>query len=257
MLECKNLSVRYGRNTVLSEVSLKAEAGSVTVILGPNGSGKTTLLRTLSGVQEKYTGTLFADGNEMKSLVPSERARRISLLPQFLPRPSVTVEELAACGRYPYLKPFGKMTEEDRKQVEKALNETGLTDRRERMVCHLSGGERQLAYTAMLLAQDTDNVLFDEPTASLDTAYRQQTVERIRKLRADGKCVILSLHDLTDAIALADRILVLQKGRTVFTGNTETFIENGVPERVFGMKCHVFHEGEKDYRIFIPLEKEK
>ncbi len=254
MLECKKLSVSYGKQRILHEVDFKADNGTVTVVLGKNGSGKTTFLRTLAGVQETYRGSITVDGNELTVLPAKKRAEMISILPQFLPRPAITVEELALCGRYPYRTAFSNPTEEDRKIVEKAMTEAGVADKRARMVCHLSGGERQLAYTAMLLSQNTENVLFDEPTASLDTGYRKKTLELIRTLRAQGKCVVLSIHDLTDAIAVADRILVFDKGKAVFNGTPDDFIASGVPEERFGMHCHRFTEDGRSYRVFIPAE---
>lgn len=255
MIECKKLSVNYGKKTILHEVDLCAEDGTVTVLLGKNGSGKTTLLRTVSGVWEKYRGSILLDGAELSEISKKTRAGIVSILPQFLPRPAITVEELVSCGRYPFRKAFAAASEEDRIAVEDSLQKTGMADKRNRMVCHLSGGERQLSYTAMLLAQDTKNVLFDEPTASLDTGYRQQTMELVRTLKESGKCVILSLHDLTDAVSIADRILVLDHGASVFSGTAEEFIGSGVPEKVFGMQCHRFSEGKREFRVFIPCEK--
>ena len=167
MLRAQQISLRLGSKTILKQVDFQAEAGQITVLLGRNGSGKTSLLRCLAMTQTRWHGQVTLDGCSLRSLTPQERSRRIALLPQVLPRPPITVRTLTSYGRQPYLGWGGQLSAADEQKVQRAMEQAEIAAHAEDLVCHCSGGERQLAYFAMLLAQDTPVVLLDEPTASL------------------------------------------------------------------------------------------
>lgn len=235
MIECQNVSVRYAKTVVLQEISFTALPAQITVILGKNGSGKSTLLRAICGAVP-YTGTVLADGEDLRQLRAGARARRVSLMPQLLPAPDVTVRELVSFGRQPYTGIGGILSRTDKEKVEDVLQKTGLLPLAQRPVTHLSGGERQKAYFAMLLAADTPHLLLDEPAAHLDAEYTGALCRFLQAERARGKTVLAVLHDVNRALSLADRLLVLSGGRAVFDGTPADFAGSSLPADLFGLE---------------------
>lgn len=233
MISFKNVSVRAGNALLVKNVSFDAADGELTFLLGENGSGKTTLLRAACGTLP-YRGSVLLDGAECRTLRPRERACRVSHMLQRLPAADMTVEELVCQGRTPRLGPFGRMSEEDRVFCRELLRRLELEALAERSVRLLSGGEARRACFAMLLAQDTKNVLLDEPAAHLDARHVQELLSFLRVLRDEGKCVVCVLHDHTAALRAADRIRVLREGALFFGGTPEEFLEEKIPERCFG-----------------------
>lgn len=233
MIRC-SLSLKKGSRQILFPLEFSAPAGAVTVVLGKNGSGKSSLLRSLAGVEPACSGKVWIQDQELSRLPAAQRARLVCRMPQRLPCPGVTVEELAAFGRQPYTGLSGRLSPRDRKIVEQALSDTGLAPLRRQRVDTLSGGQRQLAFFAMLLAQQTPALLLDEPGASLDAHCRRLLYRLLDRLRPDH-AVVLVLHDLTDAMTLADRVAVLDQGRLVFQGSPQQFLSQGLPQSVFGL----------------------
>ena len=163
MLSFHQVCAGYGKTLVLDRIDFTLAPHAMTAVVGRNGSGKSTLV---SCVNRKlpYTGEISFSGRSLASMTPREQAKRIAILPQTLPSPAVTVEELAAFGRSPYLD-FGKrLSPKDKQLVREALETVGIAGLRHKLLTELSGGERQKAYLAMMLAQDTDVLLLDEPT---------------------------------------------------------------------------------------------
>ncbi len=256
MLEARKVTLRLGRKLILDQVDFQAQAGQITALLGRNGSGKTSLLRCLAGTQERCGGQILLDGAPVREMRAAARARHISLLPQVLPRPPIAVEQMVSFGRQPYLGPGGRLSERDRALVRVAMERAGILSHRADLVCHLSGGERQLACLALLLAQDTPAVLLDEPTASLDAEYRRRVYDLLRQMRTAGKTVVVVLHDLSDAVELADSLCVLDSGKNCFAGDPRSFLSGDVPERIFGLTPKAVTDGEGGrYTIFRPAEK--
>ena len=150
--------------------------------------------------------------------------------------PRVTVWELVAFGRSPYLSLTGKCTDEDKRAVENALALTGMTAFSDRLVDSLSGGERQKAFLAMALAQETPLLVLDEPTAQLDAAARLEFCALLKTLYAKtGRCFLLVMHELPEALCLADRLAVLHDGTLAFTGTPQAAVEQGIPQSCFGI----------------------
>lgn len=207
-----NFEAGYGNKAAIRVDALEIRTGEIMGILGRNGSGKSTLLRALVGILS-YRGEALADGKEIKSLSHRERARKIAYLPQQLSLPRMDIQTLAAHGRFARMS-FSKVQgEADRAAVKKALEETGLWEERGRCVADLSGGERQRAYLAMVLAQDADYLLLDEPGASLDIAHQIETMDLLRRLADRGKGIVITSHDLPQAAACSDRICLIENGK--------------------------------------------
>ncbi|MEW2223330.1 ABC transporter ATP-binding protein [Streptomyces sp. NPDC006990] len=241
-LSATDVTVAYDGVDVVHDASLTLHPGVVTVLVGPNGSGKSTLLRTLARLQRPRSATLTLDG-ETDGLALSPRAfsRRVTLLTQGRPTPSgLTVRDVVEFGRYPYRGRWGKADPDGRAAVDRALALTGLADLSERGAEHLSGGQLQRVWLASCLAQDTGLLLLDEPTTYLDLRYQVELLDLVRDLADEhGAAVGAVLHDLDQAAAVADRIVLLDAGRIVADGVPEDVL---TPQRLtdtYGIRIDV------------------
>lgn len=235
MLEIRNLTAGYPGHPVLSHVTLTIPRGMVTVLAGPNGCGKSTLLKALAGVLPAQ-GEITLEGQPLHSLSSRERAQKIAFLPQNRPVPEITVGRLVLHGRFPYLSYPRRYRREDREAADRAMERMGIAELADRSVSGLSGGQRQKAYIAMALAQDTPVVLLDEPNAFLDIAHQMQLMAQARTLADSGKTVVLVLHDLTMALEHADRLVVMEDGRVICQGEAEKVFASGCLGTVFGVE---------------------
>jgi iron complex transport system ATP-binding protein len=236
MLEIKNLSVRFGKRQVLSDVSFALRPHRLTVLVGRNGAGKSTLFSCVNQ-QIPYTGTITEGEKNLALTDPRERAKSIAILPQSLPLPHITGREMAALGRNPYLDFTGRLTDRDKQAVENALRDADALELSERYVDTLSGGEKQRIALALILAQNTPIALLDEPTAHMDLGYEAAFLDLLQKLKTQRKkTFLLILHDLNLAAEYADDLIVLDGGRLAFAGSREQCLEQEILEKTFGLK---------------------
>ena len=247
MLDCRNITVKYHKtHTVLQDISFCAKSGEITAVLGANGSGKSTLLRALMN-EIPYTGSVTANGNALAETSHAKRALQISMLPQHLPAPALTVWETVALGRTPHTTHPGA---EDRRIVDAALAELEIGHLRDRRTDLLSGGERQKVFLALMLAQNTPVLLLDEPTTYMDISFTERFFNVLRAERDKGKTILLVMHDLTDAFAVADSLLILQNGGIAFSGTPDEALAQSIPERIFGVQRYTAQRGEKTAYFF-------
>ena len=237
MLNIQNLSAGYPGNPVLTGASLTLAKGSVTVITGPNGCGKSTLLKALAGILPA-TGSASLDGMELLGLDRRELAKKIAFLPQNRPVPEISVQNLVLHGRFPYLSYPRRYRREDHAIARDAMEKMGVLDLADRSLSTLSGGQRQKVYIAMALAQNTPVVLLDEPNSFLDIAHQLQLMNQSRTLAAEGKTVVLVLHDLAMALEWADSLAVFSVGRCLFQGIPEKTFLSGSLEAAFDIQVH-------------------
>ncbi|MFR9727910.1 ABC transporter ATP-binding protein [Saccharopolyspora sp. MS10] len=220
-VRAREIDVAYGRDVVVRAASISLEAGAVTALIGPNGSGKSTLLRALARLHPPASGEVsFADGADLRALSGRDLARRITLLSQQRTAPGgLSVRELVEFGRHPHRSRWGARDPGGPAAVLRAMELTGLTPIADRPVRSLSGGQAQRVWLASCLAQDTELLLLDEPTTFLDLRYQVEILDVIRDL-ADrhGVGVGVVLHDLDQAAAVADRVLLLESGRITAAG---------------------------------------
>lgn len=234
MIQFQAVCAGYGGRKAVKGVSFTIPAGKVTALTGPNGCGKTTLLKTACGLIKPISGQVLLDGRQVGGYRRRELARRLAMLPQTREVPAVTVERLAAYGRYPHLGLGRALSARDWERVEAALEEAGAKELRYRELGKLSGGERQRAYIAMALAQDSGCLLLDEPTTYLDIGQKNEVMELIRRLNARGKTVLAVLHDLPLAFAYSDFVAVMDKGELRAFGRPEEV--SGTAAEVFGVR---------------------
>lgn len=236
------VTVAYDGVDVVHDAAMTLRPGEVTVLVGPNGSGKSTLLRTIARLQQPRTATLVLDGDtDALALSPREFSRHVALLTQGRPTPSgLTVRDVVEFGRYPYRGRWGKADPGGREAVDRALAMTGVTELAERGAEHLSGGQLQRVWLAGCLAQQTGVLLLDEPTTYLDLRYQVELLDLMRDLADDHAIAVGAvLHDLDQAAAVGDRIVLLEAGRIVADGDPEDVL---TPERLtatYGIRIDV------------------
>ena len=237
-------------NVVKSGISVYALKGELVALIGGNGVGKSTLLRTIAGFQPSMGGDVLIRGKQVNAYREKELALIMSFVSTEIIRvPNLSVFDLVSLGRYPHTNWFGKLLDEDRYIVEEAIKSVGLKGYENRMVNCISDGERQKAMIARTLAQNTDVIVLDEPTAFLDLSNKYEIVHILHELASEkGKTILFSTHDLTTAIAESDRMWVMLND-SVEQGSPEDLILNGDFESLFH-SGHLFFDQEKgDFRI--------
>lgn len=240
MLKIEALSVSYGKKQVLFDLTLELGRGKFTAVIGENGSGKSTFLSALTS-QTAYSGKILLENREISAIPSRERAKMLSFLPQNLPVTQFTVQETVTFGREPHIS--FKPTEADREIIDRAIEKCGISHLKDKKLTEISGGERQMAYLAMTLAQDAEVILLDEPTTYMDTSRARKFLDILKESVRGGKTVAAVMHDLTQAVKYADDVIVIDSGRLVFAGTRKECIESGVIERVMGVEKHLLDDG--------------
>ncbi len=255
IISLDNLSIGYrsDRKTskiVKSEISASAHSGELVALIGENGIGKSTLLKTIAGFQQPIQGELRICGKQIVSYTEKELALLMSFVSTEIIRVSnLTVFDLVSLGRFPHTNWFGKLVDQDRTLIEEAIKAVGLSGFEYRMIDHLSDGERQKVMIARTLAQDTQLIILDEPTAYLDLSNKYEIVHLLHRLAHEkGKTILFSTHDLTTAIAESDK-LWLMLNDSVEQGAPEDLILNKNLNRLFQNNTLYFDQQLGDFRI--------
>lgn len=227
--------VGYGKKAILSDINQTLQAGQMVCLLGANGAGKSTILRTLAGFLPPLSGKVLIDGRDLTSLSISERSKAVSVvLTERVEVPYMKVRDLVGMGRSPYTGFFGKLTKEDKIIVSEAIEMVGIGNLAERTIDTLSDGERQKAFMAKALAQQTPIILLDEPTAFLDFHAKLGTLRLMLRLAHEtDKTIFLSTHDVEMALRLSDLLWIVQDGE-IQTGTTASLTESGVLRQFLG-----------------------
>ncbi len=228
MIGISGVSKSYGQTIVVDDVSLTLPKGGLTSIIGPNGAGKSTLMSMIARLLPIDRGTVMVDGLDVALTAGDALAKRLSILRQDNHLAArLTVFDLVSFGRYPYSR--GRLTVEDQGHIERALAYLGLEELKHRFLDELSGGQRQRAFVAMVLAQDTDYMLFDEPLNNLDIRHAVAMMKLLRDAAKDlGKTVVVVLHDINFASCYSDHIVIMRKGRLFTQGEPEQIIREDI-----------------------------
>jgi iron complex transport system ATP-binding protein len=239
-LALERVELARGGRTVLRDVSFALDGGVVAVV-GANGVGKTTLLRAMAGALAPQRGAIALDGIDVRALDPRERARRIALVDPTEPvLAALLVEDAVAAARFPHHRWWEwEATPEDEAAVDDALARSGLTAFRGREIGTLSAGERQRVWIALAIAQRASVILFDEPTSHLDLKASVETLQLVRELADGGGLVVAVLHQLEEASAFADRVIVLGCEGVVADGPPEYALTAESIERAYGVAVAV------------------
>ncbi|WP_058300823.1 iron ABC transporter ATP-binding protein [Gorillibacterium timonense] len=250
MIEVNDVSKHYGSKAVVDNVSLKIPPGRITSFIGPNGAGKSTLLSLMSRLVKRSEGEVRIGGKSIDEWKPNELAKKLSILKQTNTLSiRLSVRDLVSFGRFPYSE--GRLTPEDREQVEEALHYMNMVELGDRYIDELSGGQRQRAFLAMVLAQNTDCILLDEPLNNLDMKHSVQIMKLLRQLVEErGKTIVVVLHDINFASCYSDRIVALRDGRIVRDGLTEEIIESGALREIYDMDIPIETIGGRKIGVY-------
>lgn len=243
MLKLKNLCAGYGKTEILHSASAVFERGKLSVLIGPNGSGKSTLLKAVLGLIPHTSGTVSLQETPISDLSRNEIAKRITFLAQSNAPPDMTVEEFVLHGRFPYLGYPARYKASDREIARAAIKKMELENKSCEPIAALSGGMKQNAYIARALTQDTDFILFDEPTTYLDVAHQISLMQTLRQLAGEGRGIVCVMHDLPLALTFADSVAVLQNGTLLLQNTPQHVCDSNLLKEVFGAR--VVYENEQ------------
>jgi len=242
---------------VLHGVSVAAPRGVVLGLLGPNGSGKTTLLRLMSGTLTPSWGTVTIDGKDVSALSRRDLARKIAVVPQETHSAfDFSVLDIVLMGRYPHLGPFELEDARDLAIARDALAALGVDHLRGRPFGSLSGGEKQRVVIAGALAQASDALLLDEPTASLDLGYQLEIASLLVELnRSRGTTLVVSTHDLNLAAALCTDVVMLREGRVLAHGSVADVLTAANVRQLYGVDADVQFHPRAGHVTVVPIAR--
>ena len=255
VISAQDLSIGYRtgkkEKRVHEHLSFELHAGELTCLLGANGAGKSTLLRTLSASQPTLGGELKMMGKPLSQYTEKERSRSIGMvLTDKTFAGGLSVYELVALGRQPHTGFFGRLHKEDRLIIEEALENVGIAHKAQNYTAELSDGERQKVMIAKALVQECPLILLDEPTAFLDVVSRIEIMHLLHRLAIEQhKAILLSTHDIAQALVLGDKLWLLTKGKGLQCGVTEDIILNHHMDELFTHKDIRF---DYDHGVYYP-----
>ncbi|OLO10456.1 ABC transporter [Chromohalobacter japonicus] len=253
------LCAGYESRRVLDGVDLTVAEGKLTVLLGANGSGKSTLLKTLARTLIPSAGQVCLDGKDIHRCNTREVAQRLGILPQGPVAPEgLTVRQLVGMGRFPHQRLWRQDAEQDARAIREAMAYADVTEFAERSVDALSGGQRQRCWIAMVLAQETDLILLDEPTTFLDLKVQVDLLELLSRLAHEhGRTLLLVLHDLNLAAAYADQLVMMREGQIVTRGAPQEVFTATNLKHVFDLDAHVLEDPETGSPVCVPHKKKR
>jgi len=236
-----DLSIGYGEQLIVKDLSVQIPNQKITTIIGPNGCGKSTLLKAITRIISHQSGAVVLDGKNVSKENTKILAKKMAILPQTPESASgLTVGELVSYGRFPYQTGFGRLSKKDYEVIDWALKVTNTSSFKYLPVDSLSGGQRQRVWIAMALAQETEIIFLDEPTTYLDMAHQLEVLELLQRLNQEEKrTIVMVLHDLNQAARFADYIVALKDGQIVKAGPCEEVITKEVLRGVFNIDAEI------------------
>jgi len=254
VLETKNLTIGYqqkkAKKVIAENLNLSIEKGKFIALLGKNGIGKSTLLRTISKVQDQLSGAVFLNNKNLNEYSNKELATNLSLvLTERLPESQLTVFELIALGRQPYTNWVDKLSENDIEKINLAIQLTEVEHLKDNRFYELSDGQLQRVLIARALAQDTDVIILDEPTAHLDMHHTYKIFQLLKNLvETTQKTIIISTHQINLALEIVDELIIMNSDE-VFSGKTEDLIEQNKLENLFPKEILNFNKKLRQFTI--------
>ena len=241
MFQLNQVSFSIPHRTLLQPTSLNFEAGYVYGLIGHNGSGKSTLIKLMARQQPISSGDILLDNRSIQDWQSREFAKRVAYLPQHLPQATnMTAKELIAMGRYAWNGLFGRETEADKQAIARALKLTHTEKFADQLVDTLSGGERSRIWLAMLLAQESQFLLLDEPLAALDIAHQVEVMQLVHRLSRELNLgVIIVIHDINLASRFCDHLVALHSGKLLAQGNAHNIVNTPSLLQIYGIELNV------------------
>ncbi len=260
ILQTKDLTIGYAhaKQQMIIAQNLQCEIfeGEMLCLLGPNGSGKSTFIRTIAGLQPALSGSILIHNQRLCEKNTAELAKNMSLvLTDSVSMQNTTVWDIVSYGRHPHTNWLGMFSKDDKAIIADAIEKVGLTEYAQRNINTLSDGEKQRAMIAKALAQDTDFIMLDEPTAHLDLPNRIAIMKLLKDLaHSTRKSILLSTHELDLAVQVADRIWLMQKQAEMLCGTPEDLVLQGRFQRVFSTQAFNFDVNTGFFKINYPVQ---
>ena len=232
LMHTQSLTIGYteGRtNKVLQEnINLSLSSGEIISLMGQNGVGKTTFIKTLSGLHKGISGSVLHQDRLIDEFSKSALAKQISVVLTEKPFAAhLSVIELIALGRHPYSNWLGRLSTSDKQAIDVAMNQTNINYLARKKLYQLSDGQFQKVMIARALAQETDLIILDEPTAHLDLSNKIEIMLLLKSIAGNGKGVLIATHDLQVSLQLSDRLWLFNFNRPVLDGCPEDLILQG------------------------------
>ena len=249
-MQIKDVTKKYNGKPVVDAVNLEIPKGKVISFIGPNGAGKSTVMGIISRLIAKDSGLVSFDGTELEKWKSKERSKRLAILTQSNNiQMKLTVRELVAFGRFPYS--GNRTTKEDEEIIEQAIAYMELEEFRDRFIDELSGGQRQRALIAMVIAQDTDYILLDEPTNNLDIYHATNMMKIVRRLCDElGKTIILVLHEINYAAFYSDYICAFVDGKVAKFGTVKEVMTKETLSEIYKVDFEILEIEGKPLSIY-------
>ncbi|MDO6761976.1 ABC transporter ATP-binding protein [Agarivorans sp. 1_MG-2023] len=242
MFTFNHISLQLGGNTILNDMSGKIAKGAVTALIGPNGSGKSSLLSVLAGLVKPSAGDISFAQQPLSSISRAQLAKQLALLPQRNPVPAtLNVADLVCFGRHPHRPWYKNISNDDKQIIDWAMQETGVKQYASQLLTDLSGGELQRTWLAMVLAQDTEVLMLDEPTSWLDISHQLGLLKIVQRLNQQyNKTIVWVLHDLNQAAQFSDQAMLINHGQIVSSGDARSVINAKDVSEVYQtpVTCH-------------------
>lgn len=219
ILQAKNLSIQLLKNLVLNDLNFEIHSNEIVVLLGANGSGKTTLLKACAGLLKPTQGDIFYQGTNLKEMLPNQYAKLFSYVPQTIFFDAdMKIYDYISLGRYPFTGVLPILSKEDHAKIAESIQTFNLDSIARKKMNEVSGGEQQRTHLARVLTANTELLIFDEPTNSLDIKHQRNLLLLIKQLQQHKKTILLALHSIDLAIHIADRLILLKEGKILFSG---------------------------------------
>ena len=253
-LELEGVSLGYGRNLVVSNLTFQVMPGEMVGLIGPNGCGKTSIIKALCRVISPYSGKILLDGKTISNIPRAELARLLGVVPQNPNLPEAfTAFEVVLMGRNPHLGLLQYESGRDLAMAWWAMERTATKPLAERRMSQLSGGERQRVTIARVLTQEPKAILLDEPTANLDISHQLEILDLIKKLcREKNLTVLAALHDLNLATQYCDRLVLINNGQVHAEGTPREVITDKNIKAVYGAEGCVYNHPIDNQPIVLP-----
>ena len=238
ILKTSSLSIGYDNKTIASDINVTLSEGDIIALVGPNGAGKSTLFKTFSTHIKPVGGKIELFGKNLLSYSPKERAKLLGIV--LTERPDdmfLKVFDVVAAGRYPYTGMFGKLNEDDEKEIKVSLELVGVNHLADRVFNTLSDGEKQKVMIAKAIAQNTPIIMLDEPTAFLDYPSKIELFSLLKKLaKEQKKAILFSSHDLELLLRDTDNLWIMAKNKPFAAGHSSELLKNDVIKNYFDLK---------------------
>lgn len=238
MLRLENICKTYGANKILENINFTVPKQQLTAIIGSNGTGKSTFLSIASRVLAQTSGNVFLKDKNIKDWHQGDLAKEISILEQSSSlNVKLSVKELVSFGRFPHS--HGKIMKNDEEIINLSLNQAKIYELRHRYLDELSGGQRQMAYIAMIIAQDTPYIFLDEPLNNLDMKHSKELMGILKELVARGKSIVVVIHDINFVSVYADFVVAIKDKKILFQGEKNEIIKDEILNKIFDMQMKV------------------